>query len=66
MKYNESTQSEVQTQTEDERNGTGEDIATDTAKDLGIDTIILGDAEHVAHRAVDTAANAIVRAPLCL
>jgi len=66
MKYynNVSTLLEVQAQTKDERNGTGEDVATDATEYLGIDAIILGDAEHVAGSSINTATDAVVAATL--
>ena len=59
-----STQLEVQVQTNDERDGTREDVATDTTEDLGIDAFILGNAEHVADGTIDTATDTIVTAVL--
>ena len=55
---------EVQVQTKNERDGTWEDVATDTTEDFGINAVILGDAEHVRNSAIDTAVDAAIATAL--
>ena len=45
---------EVQAKTKNERDWTWEDVATNTTEDLGIDAIILGDAEYVRNCTINT------------
>ena len=51
---------EIQAETKDERDWAWIHVVIDTIRNLGIDAIILGDAEHVRNSTINTSAQAVI------